>query len=59
MEKLAQIHKQFTKVINFGDVTDENRKYHKKYLLKIPDHPHKILITGYSGSEKKINYLNY
>ena len=36
-------------MINF-DVTKENIKKHNPNWPKIPDHPHRILITGGSGS---------
>ena len=37
---------------NFNEITKENNKEHNKKWPYIPDHPHRILIIGGSGSEK-------
>ena len=39
-------------MINFDDVT-LNTKEHNPNWPQIPDHPHRILIIGSSGSGKK------
>ena len=39
-------------MINFDDITKENIKMHNPNWPQIPDHPHRILITGGSGSGK-------
>ena len=39
-------------MINFDDVTKENIKENNPSCPQIPDHPHRILITGDSGSAK-------
>ena len=44
-------------MINFDDVTKAKIKEHNLKLLRIPDHLHRILIIGCSGSGKKIHYL--
>ena len=44
-------------MINFDDVTKEKIKEHNLKLPQIPDHLHRILIIGCSGSGKKIHYL--
>ena len=44
-------------MINYDDVTKENIKYHNSYLLKIHNHPYKILIFGGSRSVKTKHYL--
>ena len=43
-------------MINFDDIIKENIKEYNPNQPEIPDHPHRIL-TGGSGSEKKIHYL--
>ena len=40
-------------MINLDNCTSENKTIHNKYW---PDHPHRILIFGCSGSGKKIYY---
>ena len=45
------------KMINFDNVTKENRKEHNPNWPQIPDHPYRILIIGGSGSRKQIHYL--
>ena len=42
--KCNNIIKRFKKMINFGDVTNENRKKHKLNWRKTPDYPYTILI---------------
>ena len=44
-------------MINFDGVTKEIIKGHNTNWPQIPDHPYRILITGGSGSGKKIHYL--
>ena len=39
-------------MINFDDVTEENKKQHNPNWPLIPDHPYRILIIGGSGSGK-------
>ena len=36
--------------MNFDDSVNENKTEHNKNWLYTPDHPHKILIIGGSGS---------
>ena len=43
-------------MINFDNVTKENRKEHNSNWLQIPDHLYRTLIVGGSGSVK-INSL--
>ena len=45
-------------MINFDDVTKENKKESNPNWLGIPDHPYRILIVGYSGSGKTNTLLN-
>ena len=45
-------------MINFDDVTKENKKEYNPNWLGIPDHPYRILIVGYSGSGKTNTLLN-
>ena len=42
--KCNNIIKRFKKMINFGDVTNENIKKHKLNWRKTPDYPYIILI---------------
>ena len=42
--KCNNIIKRFKKMINFGDVTNENIKKHKLNWRKTPDYPYTILI---------------
>ena len=39
-------------MINFDDYTNENKREHNPNWPYIPDHPHRILIIGGSGSGK-------
>ena len=43
---------------NFDNVIGENIKEHNPNWPQIPDHPHRILIVGGSGSEKTNSFLN-
>ena len=45
-------------MINFDDYTNENKTQHNEDWPYIPDHPHKILIIGGSGSGKTNAILN-
>ena len=45
-------------MINFDDYANENKTEHNLKWLYIPDHPHRILIIGGSGSEKTNALLN-
>ena len=40
-------------MINFDDYTNQNKIEHSLRWPHIPDHPHRILIVGGSGSGKK------
>ena len=44
--KCNNIIKRFKKMINFGDVTNENIKKHKLNWRKTPDYPYAILIIA-------------
>ena len=46
------------KIINFDDVTNENRVKHNPKWSYIPNHPYRTLITGGSGSGKTNAFLN-
>ena len=46
------------KMINFGDVTNENKTQHNPKWPYIPDHPYRILIIGGSGSGKTNSTFN-
>ena len=46
------------KMINFDDVTIENKAANNPKWLYIPDHPYRILIIGGSGSRKTNALLN-
>ena len=46
------------KMINFGDVTNENKTQHNPKWSYIPDHPYRILIIGGSGSGKTNSTFN-
>ena len=39
-------------MINLDSITNENNKERNKKWPYIPDHPHRILIIGVSGSQK-------
>ena len=39
-------------MINFDNVTKENKKTHNPNSPQIPNHPYRILIFGGSGSRK-------
>ena len=45
-------------MIKFDDVTKENMKEHNSNWPQIPDHLHRVLITGGSGSEKTNSLFN-
>ena len=45
-------------MINFDDYANENKTQYKLKWPYIPDHPHKILIIGGSGSWKANALLN-
>ena len=45
-------------MINFDDYVNENKIKHNKNWPYIPDHPHRILIIGGSGSRKTNLLLN-
>ena len=45
-------------MINFNEHTNENKIEHNSKSPYIPDHPHRILITGGSGSGKANALLN-
>ena len=44
-------------MIQIDDYTNENKAEHNSKCPYIPDHPHRILIIGCSGS-RKINILS-
>ena len=45
-------------MINFDDYTNENKTEHNSEWPYTPDHPHRILIRGGSGSGKTNALLN-
>ena len=45
-------------MINFDDYTSKNKTEHNSKWPYIPNHPHTILITAGSGSEKTNALLN-
>ena len=45
-------------MINFYDYTNENKTEHNSKWPHIPDHPHRLLIVGDSGSGKTNALLN-
>ena len=45
-------------MINFDDYTSKNKTEHNSKWPYIPNHPHRILITAGSGSEKTNALLN-
>ena len=45
-------------MINFDNVTNENKTNHNLNWPHIPDHPYRIMITGESGSRKTNAFLN-
>ena len=45
-------------MINFDDVTKENKKEHNPNWPQIPDHRYRILIIGGSGSGKTNSLFN-
>ena len=45
-------------MINFDDYTNENKTEQNSKWPYIPDHPHRILIVGDSGSGKTLNLIN-
>ena len=50
--------KNYTKVINFDDNTKENIKWYSPNWPQIPNHPHRILTVGGSGSGKTNSFFN-
>ena len=46
------------KMINPDSITNENNKERNEKWPYIPDHPHRILINGGSGSRKTNTLLN-
>ena len=46
------------KMINLDSITNENNKEHNEKWPYIPDHPHRILMIGGSGSGKTNALLN-
>ena len=44
-------------MIEFDDVTDENRNQHNTNWPQIPNHPYSTIIIGDSGSGKTKHYL--
>ena len=45
-------------MFNLDDITNENNKEHNKNWPFIPDHTHRLLIIGCSGSGKTNAMLN-
>ena len=45
-------------MFNLYDITNGNNEEHRKNWLFIPDHPHRMLIIGGSGSSKTNALLN-
>ena len=45
-------------MINLDNITNKNNKEHNEKWPYIPDHPHRILIIGGSGSGKTNTLLN-
>ena len=45
-------------MINFNNYTNENKTEHNSKWPYIPDHPHRLLIIGGSGSGKTNASLN-
>ena len=45
-------------MINFDEYTNENKRKHNPNWSYIPNHPHRILIIGGSGSAKTNTLLN-
>ena len=52
------IIKQYKKIINFDNFTNENKTEHNPKWSYIPDHPYRILIIGGSRSRKTNALLN-
>ena len=51
IKEKSQLFKSFClfhdiKIINFDDVTGENRKEHNQNWIQRPNHPYRILING-------------
>ena len=55
---MEQCNENMYKVINYGDVTGENKTIHNLNWPYIPDHPFRILIIGGSGSRNRNALLN-
>ena len=55
---IAIVSKWKYKIIDFDDVTNQNRTEHNPNWPYIPDHPYRILIIGGSGLGKTIALLN-
>ena len=45
-------------MINLDSITNKNNKEHNEKWPYIPDHPHRILIIGGSGSRKTNTLIN-
>ena len=56
MQKRSVRIPKIYKMINFDDYTNQNKIEHNLRWPHIPDHPHRILIVGGSGSGKKMHY---
>ena len=55
---MQQYNKTKNKMINFHDVIKDNLKEHNPNRPQIPDHPHRILKIGGSGSGKTNSLFN-
>ena len=55
---MIEYAKKMNMMINFVDVTSENRQKHNLHWLWIPDNPYGILVVGGSGSGKRNVLLN-
>ena len=45
-------------MINYDDITKENKTDHNSKRPEIPEHPYRISIIGGSGSSEKNSFLN-